>query len=181
MTLITNRYYADSSSGALEYALAHEIAHQWWYGLVGSDQILRAWQDESLSQYSPVFYYERFRGKAEGQRILNAYMQNSFRAALDAGRDDIVDQSVYAWKDFNGYIWAVYNKGGMFYNAYRAKFGDAAFSRFARNYYDNNRYKFAGENDILEALKAGAGPGQEDEVTELFRHWFKAREGDKDR
>jgi len=181
MTLITNRYYTDTNAFALEYALAHEIAHQWWYGLVGSDQILRAWQDESLSQFSPILYYERFKGKAEGQRILNAYMQSSFRAALDAGRDDIVDQSVYAWKDFNGYVWSVYNKGGMFYNAYRAKFGDTAFIRFAKNYYDNNRYKFAGENDILEALKAGTGPGQEDEVVELFRHWFRAREGDKDR
>jgi len=32
-------------------ALSHEIAHQWWYGIVGDDQYLEPWLDESFASY----------------------------------------------------------------------------------------------------------------------------------
>jgi Peptidase family M1 domain len=31
--------------------VAHEIAHQWWYGIVGDDQYLEPWLDESFASY----------------------------------------------------------------------------------------------------------------------------------
>ena len=33
-------------------AVVHEIAHQWWYGLVGDDQYREPWLDESFATYS---------------------------------------------------------------------------------------------------------------------------------
>ena len=37
--------------------IAHEVAHQWWYGLVGNDQVKYAWMDEGLTEYiTSVFY-----------------------------------------------------------------------------------------------------------------------------
>jgi aminopeptidase N len=33
-------------------ATTHEIAHQWWYGLVGNDQYRDPWLDESFASYS---------------------------------------------------------------------------------------------------------------------------------
>jgi aminopeptidase N len=35
-----------------EVAVVHEIAHQWWYGLVGDDQYHEPWLDESFATYS---------------------------------------------------------------------------------------------------------------------------------
>jgi len=32
--------------------VSHEVAHQWWYGLVGNNQYLEPWLDESFAQYS---------------------------------------------------------------------------------------------------------------------------------
>jgi len=51
------------SHGGMEYpelifaypsrvAIVHEIAHQWWYGLVGDDQSHEPWLDESFATYS---------------------------------------------------------------------------------------------------------------------------------
>jgi Peptidase family M1 domain len=31
--------------------VAHEVAHQWWYGIVGDDQYLEPWLDESFASY----------------------------------------------------------------------------------------------------------------------------------
>ena len=35
----------------LEYVIVHETAHQWWYGLVGNNQVMEAWLDEALAEY----------------------------------------------------------------------------------------------------------------------------------
>ena len=35
----------------LPEVIAHEIAHQWWYGLVGDDQYHDPWLDESFASY----------------------------------------------------------------------------------------------------------------------------------
>lgn len=35
-----------------EWLVAHELAHQWFYGLVGNNQGLHPWLDESLATYS---------------------------------------------------------------------------------------------------------------------------------
>jgi hypothetical protein len=30
-----------------QYTLAHEVAHQWWYGLVGNHSVYEPWLDEA--------------------------------------------------------------------------------------------------------------------------------------
>ncbi|MBB4980610.1 MULTISPECIES: M1 family metallopeptidase [Streptomyces] len=38
-------------------AVVHEIAHQWFYGIVGNDQFAAPWLDESFAQYANQTYY----------------------------------------------------------------------------------------------------------------------------
>ncbi|MEU2078413.1 M1 family metallopeptidase [Streptomyces sp. NPDC013489] len=38
-------------------AVVHEIAHQWFYGIVGNDQFASPWLDESFAQYANERYY----------------------------------------------------------------------------------------------------------------------------
>ena len=37
-------------------ALAHELAHQWWYGIVGDDEYTSPWLDESFADYATDLY-----------------------------------------------------------------------------------------------------------------------------
>ena len=39
-----------------EYCIAHETAHQWWYGLVGVNSSEEGFIDEGLTEYSTVLY-----------------------------------------------------------------------------------------------------------------------------
>ena len=41
----------------LESTAAHEVNHQWFYNLVGNDQLDEPWLDESLTSYSTYRYY----------------------------------------------------------------------------------------------------------------------------
>jgi Peptidase family M1 domain len=40
--------------------VAHEVAHQWWYGLVGNNQFREPWLDESFAQYFTERLHPRF-------------------------------------------------------------------------------------------------------------------------
>jgi aminopeptidase N len=45
-------------SSAYRGAVAHEVGHQWWFGLVGDDQYRHPWLDEAFTEYSA----EEFQG-----------------------------------------------------------------------------------------------------------------------
>lgn len=47
-------------ASAHEGAVAHEVAHQWWFALVGDDQYRHPWLDEAFAEYSA----EQFQGGA---------------------------------------------------------------------------------------------------------------------
>lgn len=53
-------YIALDVTDQLQYqnVIVHEIAHQWWYGLVGNNQNATAWIDEGLAEYSTAVFFE---------------------------------------------------------------------------------------------------------------------------
>ena len=53
-------YIALDVTDQLQYqtVIVHEIAHQWWYGLVGNNQHQTAWIDEGLAEYATAVFFE---------------------------------------------------------------------------------------------------------------------------
>jgi len=41
-----------------EHVVAHEAAHQWWYGIVGNDQIEEPWLDEAFAEFSARHFFD---------------------------------------------------------------------------------------------------------------------------
>jgi hypothetical protein len=44
------------------HVLSHELAHQWWYGLVGNDEFTEPWLDESFATWSEFLPWSPWRG-----------------------------------------------------------------------------------------------------------------------
>ena len=90
LTAINGDLYAitTSSDGTpmsviLESTVVHEVAHQWFYNLVGNDQVNEPWLDESLAQYVTWQYYRDRYGERTAQ---------GFAGSLQ-GRWDMVDDA----------------------------------------------------------------------------------------
>lgn len=135
-----------------EFATAHETAHQWWYAMVGNDQVNYPWVDESLAQYSALIYDETVHGPTAGQSILRDYFQNLYQRAKRDGHDAAVNQPVAAFDEAD-YSAIVYGKGPLFYDAIRKKMGDPTFFKFLRTYFERYRYKIAVPEDILKTAE----------------------------
>ncbi|MBY8996476.1 MAG: M1 family metallopeptidase [Candidatus Thorarchaeota archaeon] len=58
--IINDRYQNEEiTADVLDSVIAHEVAHQWWYHLVGNDEVDVGFLDEGLAVWS-VYYYSEF-------------------------------------------------------------------------------------------------------------------------
>ena len=56
----------------LEFVTAHEVSHQWWSGVVGSDAREHPFVDESLAQYSAVLAMEARYGSERAEQEMRS-------------------------------------------------------------------------------------------------------------
>lgn len=76
----------DAGGESLETVVAHEVAHQWWYAVVGSDPVNQAWQDEALSQFSMLEYLEDRHGLARREEYEQRELESALARHGAAGR-----------------------------------------------------------------------------------------------
>ncbi len=149
-------FYADpvnagSRPGAIEFLVAHEVAHQWWYGLVGSNPHRHAFLDEGLAEYSAVIYFERVYGVDVAASHLYNGLVVRYATMLVSGGDQIVDQPTSAFPDALTYYSTDYRKAGLGFAAIRAEIGDAAFFEALASYVASEQFGVA--------IPSGSAPG----------------------
>jgi hypothetical protein len=126
--------------GFYEQANVHEVGHQWFYGLIGDDQLREPWLDEAAASYTEVLYAEQTYGAGAAQDALDnfwQYVQASDHPELPIGLP------IEEYPSPNEYGLLVYGKGALFFNALRRELGDEVFFAFLQNYYAEYRYGFA--------------------------------------
>jgi aminopeptidase N len=89
-----------------EYVVAHEVGHQWFYSLVGNDEVHDPWLDEALATYTDMLFLRDqapWAFRSYWQRNLAAYRN---RAAY--GGDRLVNTTVYDYPSDGPYFDIVY-------------------------------------------------------------------------
>ncbi|GMV15749.1 MAG: metallopeptidase [Polyangiaceae bacterium] len=162
----------------LEFVTAHEVAHQWWPGLVGSDTRLHPFQDESFAQWSAVLYVlerhgpERAKLEAEREVLANYHTMRLFGV-----EDGAVDRPVEAFAGEVAYAGLVYGKGPFFFREVQKVMGDEAFFAAIRAYVARHRFKQAPPRGLVDALAKGQ---HEARVRALAKRWLEEAHGDED-
>jgi aminopeptidase N len=164
------------SSGPVDagthYVAAHEVAHQWWYGVVGNDIYRQPWLDETLAQYSGIVYDEDVAGAAVAAADWEREVARRERGARADG-DLPIGLAIDQYPDFNVYYRTVYGKGAVFLRALRDELGDAIFFAALRDYYARNRYGVATTAGLRQAFERAAGR----DLGALFERWVSGATG----
>ncbi len=162
----------------LEFVVAHEVAHQWWHGIVGSDARAHPFVDESLAQFSALLYmeerYDAARAEREGARQVAG---NYHMMRLQGGADGAVDQPAANFSSEVAYAGLVYGKGPYLYPALRDAVGARAFYRHLRAYVTEHRFRVAASRALIDRMATGAHTA---EVRRLERRWLEENHGDED-
>ncbi len=146
--------YSGAVTDTLPALAVHELAHQWWYGVVGNNQVYAPWLDESLARYSEVFYYEAYFPEATDWWWENRVDRWNPSGWLDA--------AVYEYDDTATYVHNLYGVGAHFVRDLRARLGDELFFRFLQRYYRENAWRSVSGRDFWLLLEREAGRSLED-------------------
>jgi hypothetical protein len=169
----------------LEFIVAHEVAHQWWHAMVGSDSKEHPFVDEALANYSSILYWEALHGKPAADQ--QAYMQMELNYQLHramGGQDLPVDLPAARFKNNFEYAAIVYGKGALYFRALRNQAGKDAFLEILRRYVERNRFRIAEPGDLQRTIEATltttASPFTSARSQQLAQRWLRESHGDED-
>ena len=136
-------------------AIVHEVAHQWWYGVVGSDQVENAWQDEGLAEYSALCFFEKYEKYGFTRENLVTEALREYRSYYDVygsvlGRSDT--RMTRHLKEFISdyeYKCLAVDKAVVMLDTLRKSIGDKKFFHALEKYYGSCAYKVAVVGDFV--------------------------------
>lgn len=137
----------------------HEVSHQWWFGLVGSDQAQEPWLDEALATYSERVFYEYY-------DLTPWWFDFRIHYFSPAGW---VDTDIYHGLTFRAYTNAVYLRGAKFLEALRLRIGDKAFFEFLQDYAARYARSRATRADFFALL----GEHTDADISDLLKAYFQ--------
>lgn len=162
---------SSSSKEELEVVIVHEVGHNWFYGLLGSNERDHAWMDEGLNTLNEIRYMET--KYPNNTRLTD--MARGIASALhfeDLGHHDMshltyvltaaygIDQPIELHSDDYtslNYGAIVYAKTGLVFTYLKDYLGDELFDKAMHAYYDKWHYKHPQPEDIKQILEETTG------------------------
>jgi hypothetical protein len=120
-----------TGAGSLAYLVAHETAHQWFYGIVGNDQARQPYADEAAADFTARYAL----GLRRASRCSTARL----------------DLNIYQYSGAC-YYEIIYIQGGNFLDDTRKRMGATAFWAGIRDYLATNRFKITTTKSLLDTL-----------------------------
>ena len=172
-TLFTagTRWLAPPRATQPESVTVHEAGHQFWYGIVATNEFEHAWMDEGLNTYStarvmeqvfyPQYFSKRYFGgfvpwvfdDFEQTRDVDGNRLTAFRAV---GTHD--DQSTPTWKYWPGSASAIsYNKTSLWLHTLERLLGWDTMQRILSAYFQRHAFKHPGPQDFFAVANEVSG------------------------
>ncbi len=139
-----------------ELLVAHEVSHQWWYNLVGSDPARYPWFDEGLAEMSTLIYAETIYGPEVADRIRTLRWQIPVQWAVDHDLDEAVGQPASAFQPDN-YETLVYAKSALFFDALYQALGRENFLKVLQTFLNRYRFQRPLPQDFLDVVTEVSG------------------------
>jgi aminopeptidase N len=151
----------------LESTVAHEVGHQWFYGVLGDDQVNQPWLDESLTQYITGMYYtERYSDQAA----------EGFKDSWYSRWDQVDQQKIpigmpvknYDPKTYGAII---YGRGPIFLTALHDEMGAGVFGQFLKDYYTQNMWENVTGEIFIKTAEATCSC----DLNNIFDQWVVSK------
>ncbi|WP_052339529.1 M1 family metallopeptidase [Gorillibacterium massiliense] len=152
-TLIT-AWAADDKQPSLELerVIVHEIGHQWWYGMVASNEFEEAWLDEGFTSYAEDMVMQKEYGSASILPLEASYVTSP--EPLKKLSWDYGSHSVYADN--------VYTRAKLVLNAIERQAGEPAMKKILRTYFQKWKFRHPSTEDFQRTVESVTGQSWSD-------------------
>ncbi len=161
----------EGSAFSLDDVITHEVGHNWFYGMLGSNERDHAWMDEGINSYYEGRYintkYPNEKMLPGLPEVLTSFLgadQYKHKYLIDLGYQfmarDNVDQPIELtsgeFTEIN-YGVVVYGKTPLVFNYLEAYLGTEVFDKIMHKYFDNWKYKHPQPEDVRQICEAETG------------------------
>ncbi|MHA1474947.1 MAG: M1 family metallopeptidase [Promethearchaeota archaeon] len=161
-------YLYDDPLYYLELIIAHETCHQWFYHLVGNDEIDAGFLDEGLAEWATDYYIDdRY---PERNLYDDYYLQYNIRHYNNTvGRPNKINQSIYECStSYTDYWYIAYQKAPMILQKLRVFLGDEDYLSSIKLFFDRFKFKIAWLSDLQNSFEDVYGKS----LDFFFNPWF---------
>ena len=151
--------------------VAHEVAHQWWYAVVGNDVVQEPWLDEGLATFSSGLFLERESGETAARTAI-AEWQRAYEEVRAQYPGLCVASPTTLFPDGKSYSGFVYSGGALLFDALRGALGDARFFGVLQGYYRDEAFLIARGSSLVARFLAEAPA----DVPRIFSEYLYPRE-----
>lgn len=154
--------------------IIHEIAHQWFYGVVGNDEGTYPWLDEALVEYLTARFYD----KNDGYELTTSSVLGSALSAYllycDMYRevygemDTSMNRSIYDYKTETEYVYMTYTKGVLMFDSLAEIVGQNKIEKCIARYYADNAFSNATPKDLIQSFERASGKN----LTSFVTSWL---------
>ena len=152
----------ESNEKMLDFVIAHEIGHNWFYGILGSNERKHPWMDEGIN----TFYDNRYSKWKYGDKGELNYGSGSF-SLRDAERllfeskavvkkDQPINTEADKFTNMN-YDLVAYYKTGAWLELIEKKLGKETFDKAMQEYYRQWQFKHPYPEDLKKVLETVNG------------------------
>ncbi|MBA4398300.1 MAG: hypothetical protein C0396_00250 [Anaerolinea sp.] len=127
--------YDGTVNGYLSLITVHEMAHQWWFGMVGSDQALEPWLDEGLAIFAELQYLEAY--FPDQVDWWWAYRVNFYQPV------GYIDLAIYDYPSYIAYRNATYLRSAQFLFELREQVGVEMYTAIMQRYLQQEQLKIS--------------------------------------
>lgn len=107
--------------------VAHEVAHQWWYGMAGNDQMREPWLDEGIAEFAASYAFGTMNAWTSTRPVNSTIYEFPNQPAPTTSGDA------------NSYDQTIYFKSAGFLNGLRSRMGNTNFFHALADLFAANR------------------------------------------
>jgi hypothetical protein len=161
-TLITSEGAWVTPKGVLlpEIVTVHELGHQWFYGLVATNEAAWPMLDEGINQYAEVDAMAKWRGEGSAGDVLGLRVSDAAIQAVSGNQavhDEPVAQSASAFSSGANYARLVYARTAALLETFARVYGDDAVGRAIGLYTRRFRFEHPGPEQLIAVFEEVLG------------------------
>ncbi|MBZ5598426.1 MAG: M1 family metallopeptidase [Acidobacteriia bacterium] len=145
----------------LEETVSHEFGHQYWYGMVATNEFEDAWLDEGINSYTEMKVMDDLYGKDRSDTDLwgmhdgeRSYQRLGYIRSADR---DPMARFGYQYMDRRSYGDITYNKSVAVLLTLEKIIGETAMRRALRTYFERYRFTHPTKEDFLKTVEEVSG------------------------
>lgn len=164
IVLIVKGLYSQANEDSLRDVVSHEVAHNWFAYLIGSDSYAEPWLDEAFATYCGSYLYFEFTGRPSLATANLRFYQQAVIDTVKLGFDYKINQSMVWWDSpaYNSpidpkYGAFIYLKGMAILHMLRQVVGNETFFESIQAYFGEWAYENAHIRDFIVIVEETAG------------------------